>query len=178
MIKRMLFLLGLLMLPGVLLAQTYTTHAGYAEFTGHTPLFSFKGSAHDLHGTINLSDSVVSFRLPVKSIDTGNNKRNRDMRKALKTKKNPNISFSGKIINTNTPKSMEKDSATVRGTFSVHGVSRQVTIRGLLKDMQDSVQVRASWPLNITDYNIKPPHVLFYSVEKRIDIHIEAVLKK
>jgi hypothetical protein len=44
--------------------------------------------------------------------------------------------------------------------------------------MRDSLKIRASWPLDITDYQIDPPNVLFYSMKERVEVRIEAVLKK
>jgi polyisoprenoid-binding protein YceI len=178
MVKKILILICFALSPGLLYAQVYQVQSGHAEFTGYTPLFSFEGSSDSLHGTVNLADSTVSFQLPVKSIDTGNSKRDRDMRRTLESEEYPYISFSGNIIDQKLSETVRTDSATVQGSFAAHGVSRQVTIRGLLKTMRDSLKIRASWPLDITDYQIDPPNVLFYSMKERVEVRIEAVLKK
>ncbi len=96
-LKRVCFPVVFLLIPFLVSGQIYQTDSGNAEFTGHTPLFSFEGSTDSLQGTVNVSDSSVEFKLPLKTLDTGDDKRDQDMREKLEVGKYPYATFKGEI---------------------------------------------------------------------------------
>lgn len=158
-------------------AQTYQTDSGHAEFTGHTPLFSFEGASDNLRGIVNLADSTVNFQLSVKTLDTGNDKRDRDMMNVLETDKYPNATFEGEITSSVNPEKSGEQEVTVKGTFTVHGTSQTLEIPGTMQFEGKKLNVAASWELKLTNYNMEPPRVLFYSMNDQIEIRIEASLE-
>lgn len=158
-------------------AQTYQTGSGHAEFTSHTPMFSFEGSSDSLNGTVNLSDSTVNFQLSVKTLDTGNGKRNRDMLKTLEAEKYPFAKFKGKIISSFNPDTSVKQEVKVKGEFTVHGTTQILTIPGTMQFEGNQLTISAKWSQNLTDYNIDPPSILFYSVKDRQNVRVEATLQ-
>jgi|AntRauTorckE6833_2_1112554.scaffolds.fasta_scaffold01119_10 polyisoprenoid-binding protein YceI len=174
--KYLFFVLSLFVsLPAT--AQIYETQAGQAEFTGSTPLFSFEGTSDSLNGSVNLADSTINFQLPVKSIDTGNGKRNRDMLEVLEAEKYPLATFKGKIISDFNPDTSISQDVTVKGDFAVHGVSRTLEIPGTLQIDKQGLRVEASWSQKLTAYDIKPPSVLFYKMKDEHEVRLNAFLK-
>jgi len=163
--------------PGSAFAQSYKTETGQAEFESSVPLHSFTGTSEHLVGKITLQDSTVDFYLDLTTLDTGNDKRDKDMRETLETDKYPFAEFFGKLISGFNPDTTGRQEVTVRGEFTIHNITREVTITGTLQKKPDGLLVKAGWTLNMTDYNIKPPGILFYRVEENIDIQIEALLK-
>ncbi|NGP76465.1 YceI family protein [Balneolaceae bacterium YR4-1] len=161
----------------IALSQAFKTESGNAEFKSSVPLHSFAGTSDNLVGRISLQDSTVDFYLDLATLDTGNGKRDKDMRKTLETDKYPFAEFYGKVISGFDPDSSNKQDVTVQGSFTIHDVSREVTINGTLQMRPEGLLVEADWVLNMTNYNIKPPGILFYRVEENIDIQIEALLK-
>ena len=61
-------------------AQSYFTDAGTAIFHSKVPLHSFSGTSENLTGLINLDDKTVDFYLDLATLDTGNGKRDKDLR--------------------------------------------------------------------------------------------------
>lgn len=157
--------------------QVYKTETGHAEFESSVPLHSFTGTSDYLVGKISLQDSTVDFYLDLTTLDTGNDKRDKDMRETLETDKYPFAEFYGKLISNFNPDSSGKQKVSVRGSFTIHNITREVTISGTLQMKPEGLLVEADWVLNMTDYHIKPPGILFYRVEEDIDITIEALLK-
>lgn len=157
--------------------QVYYSENGSAEFNSEVPLHSFKGTSEHLTGRISLADSTVDFYLDLATLDTGNNKRDKDMRETLKVEKYPFAEFFGKIVSGFNPAADTLQDVTVAGEFKIHGVTQMVEIQGNLRKTTDGLKVEASWTLDMTDYNIRPPGILFYRVDENIDIHIETTLK-
>lgn len=159
-------------------AQTYQTKKGYVEFHSTVPLHSFTGKSKHLVGKISLQDSTVDFYVDVHTLKTGIGMRDRDMLETLDAEKNSFADFYGKIITSFDAAADTSQNVTVEGKFSVHGVSQPVTIQGTLQKADNGLLINASWQLNMSDYDIKPPGILFYRVSKTVDISISATLPK
>ena len=177
--RRLLLILPVLFLlfAGSAYSQAFRTETGHAEFESSVPLHSFTGTSDHLVGKISLQDSTVDFYLDLTTLDTGNDKRDKDLRETLETDKYPFAEFYGKLTSEFNPDTGTEQKVTVEGEFTIHNVTREVSITGTLQKKQGGMLVKAGWTLNMTDYNIKPPGILFYRVEENIDIQIEALLK-
>jgi polyisoprenoid-binding protein YceI len=73
--------------------------------------------------------------------------------------------------------SSENQQVTVNGEFTINGETRKVNIDGNIQISGNEFILEASWTLNLNDYNIEPPGILFYKVDKEQKIRIEATLK-
>lgn len=169
-----LFILMLAAFP--LFGQSFKTDTGFVEFESEVPLHSFTGSSRHLVGKINLSTSVVDFYIDLTTIETGIGKRDKDMRKTLETDRFPFAEFYGELVSDFDTQSGKPQPARARGTFTMHGVSREITVEGTLQLTDKGLRVEASWVINIEDYNIEPPGILFYRVDEEQDILIKALL--
>lgn len=162
--------------PVVTDAQVYKTESGHAEFHSEVPLHSFTGTSDHLVGLINLADSTVDFYIDLNTLDTGINKRDADMRETLETDKFPFAEFYGKLVSNFDTSSSKPQKVTVKGEFGIHGVKRQIQIDGTLQKTDRGLIVKADWIIDIENYDIEPPGILFYRVEEEQDIEIEALL--
>lgn len=157
-------------------SQSYKTESGHVEFESSVPLHSFTGTSDHLVGKISLPDSIVDFYVDLNTLDTGVGKRDRDMLETLEAEKHPFAEFYGKLVSDFNPEISRPQNVTVEGEFTVHGVTNQVTIEGTLQKVPEGLKVEASWTLNMKDYNIKPPGILFYRVSEKIDISVSATI--
>lgn len=164
--------------PSQVMGQTvFQSQNGLAAFESEVPLHSFTGTSKYLVGRISLADSTVDFYLDLATLDTGNNKRDKDMRETLNAKEYPFAEFFGSLITEFDPESYSQQSVRVKGTFTINNVSQDVEVNGVLQKTREGLAVEASWTLDLTDYNIKPPGILFYRVDEEIDIHIATTLQ-
>lgn len=175
---RRVILVLLFCYPCLAEAQTYKTESGDIEFTSSVPLHSFTGVSDKLVGQINLADSTVDFYVDLNTLKTGISKRDRDMLNTLEADKYPFAEFYGKLVSGFSLNSTEPQKVTVEGTFKVHDVSREVSINGVLQNSDDGLQVMADWTLDMEDYDIRPPGILFYRVSEIIEVSIDTILPK
>ncbi len=169
-------LLSLLLIPNSGVSQSYLTKSGHVEFVSSVPLHSFTGVSDRLIGKISLADSTVDFYVDVHTLETGIGKRDNDMLKTLEADQHPFAEFYGKLVSDFDPQNSQPQEVTVEGKFTVHGVSNPLTIDGTLQKTSKGLKVMADWTLNMKDYNIKPPGILFYRVSEKIDVSISAML--
>ncbi len=170
-------LLGWTAVPLEGAGQAYMTKTGHAEFTSSVPLHTFTGSSDHLVGRISLPDSTVDFYLDLTTLETGIGKRDKDMRTTLETDEYPFAEFFGTLETPFDPERRTPQAATVRGEFTLHGVTREVEIDGTLQMTPEGLKVEAAWEINLNDYDITPPSLLIVRVDEIQEVRIEAVLK-
>ncbi|WP_421774555.1 YceI family protein [Gracilimonas sp.] len=158
-------------------AQSYMTEEGKATFHSRVPLHTFSGNSEHLTGLINLNNNKVDFYIDLTTLETGIEKRDRDMKETLETEKYPFAEFFGELVSDFNPDTTAEQSVTVKGEFKIHGVSQEVTIDGTLQMKPEGLFVKASWVLLLEDYDIVPPSLLFVKVDQEQEIEIEALLK-
>ena len=155
--------------------QAFMTESGRAEFDSRVPLHSFTGTSDALVGRIALADSTVDFYLDLETLDTGIGKRDKDMKKTLETDKYPFAEFFGKLVSPFDPAGGSQQ-AVVRGTFTIHGKSRDLEVTGTLEPADGGLQLQASWEMNLDDYQIEPPKLLIMKVDPVQQVRISALL--
>jgi polyisoprenoid-binding protein YceI len=113
-------------------ADTYNVDPSHSEvgFQVRHLVSQVHGRFTDYKGTINLDpakmeNSTVEFTIKATSIDTGNADRDKHLRGAdfFDVEKFPEITFKSKSV-----KATGKDSYNVTGTFTLHGVSKEITL--------------------------------------------------
>lgn len=154
----------------------YFTDSGHAEFTSSVPLHTFTGESSHLAGMFDPEENVIDFFLDLNTLRTGIDRRDRDMFRTLEVEDFPFAEFSGTLDSPFDLNSSEEQTVSVTGEFTVHGVTREKTVQGTLHNQGGTLKLKAEWILDITDYDIEPPGLLFYRVRDEIDMLIEAEL--
>ncbi|WP_445735919.1 YceI family protein [Mariniflexile sp.] len=178
--KNLIFSIILLFSSNVSInAQNYVVNTGSASFKAKMPLNSYIGKSDDLQGTIDFKDGTMTFSVPVKSIKTDNEKRDGHMYELVKAEKNPNVVFDGKLIDDFNFEEKATQTLNVKGDFTLAGVTREITIPIELKLVSEgTIQLKASWSLLITDYNLERPSIMFIKVNDKHDLTVDALLEK
>lgn len=157
-------------------SQSFYSETGTAIFYSKVPLHTFSGTSNTLTGLINLDDSTVDFFLDLETLDTGNGKRDKDMKLTLDTKNYPYGEFFGKLTSEFDPNNPVDQEVVVEGMFKIHGKEKEVTVTGTLKPDGETLHLKASWILRLEDYEIVPPKLLFIKVDQEQEIEINAIL--
>lgn len=169
-----LLLLAVLTEPA--LGQAYRTDAGRAEFTSSVPLHTFTGTSDRLNGRIDLGDGTVDFYLDLETLETGIGKRDKDMKRTLETDRFPFASFYGHLVAPIDSLTAGEQAVRVTGTFTIHGVERELEADGTITLSPDGLRVRAAWTLRLEDYDIVPPRLLIIKVDQEQRIQVDALL--
>jgi len=157
-------------------SQSYFTDTGYAEFTSSVPLHEFTGKSSHLTGMIDFDEELIDFYLDLETLKTGNSRRDRDMYNTLNVDDFPFAEFTGWIDTEIDHDSHDVQSVTVTGDFTIHGITREMTIEGTLQKLSDEIRIVAEWVHDMTDHDIEPPGILFYRVRDEMDVKIEVSL--
>ncbi len=133
-----------------------TVREGTLSFDGHATLGDFTGTTTTVSGGLSGGELPAVrgwVEAPVKSLDTKNGKRDRDLNKSMESDQYPTLRFE---LNGTVPETEQGDSVplSLRGTLSIHGVSREIHVPASIVFNSHSLHLRSDFPLNLKDYQI------------------------
>jgi polyisoprenoid-binding protein YceI len=130
---------------------------GTLSFDGSATTGDFTGTTTTMTGQMTGGADLGAVRgwvgAPVNTLKTGNGRRDRDLNKSMETAKFPTMRFDLASV---TPGVSRGDSAavTLGGSFTIHGIKRDVTMPATVVFQAGAIHLRSSFPLNLTDYQI------------------------
>ncbi len=169
-----LFLMG----PNLISAQIYTVESGSAFFKAKMPLNSYTGKSDQLYGTIDFKTGVMDFSVPLNSIETGIEKRNKHMYELLNSEQYPTVTFKGILRKIPNRTLQTKQAIMADGDFALAGTTQKVTISMDFTPEEKGLKMTASWSVLITDYNLERPSFMFIKVKDKHDLSVDALLKE
>lgn len=152
--------------------------AGALSFEGHATVGDFTGTTGEVTGELTagvLTDVRGWVEAPVRTLDTGDRKRDRDLNKSMESDKYPAIRFELTGV---TPRGGTGDSvaATLAGRMLIHGVSREVSLPAEIRWAAEGIRVRSDFPLNLKDYQIGGLSKMLGMLKMREDIEVHVDL--
>ena len=154
------------------------------RFDAKAFMHDFTGKTFKLLGSIRvgdldrLPDVEACVTIDAASLETGIATRDGIMRDDhLETAKFPTIDFVLKKVEAVSRQSGGWD-FTARGNLSLHGVSREIIFPVRAHQAGDIVRLAAEVPLKMTDYRIRIPTFLFFTVEDRVVVRFDVTAKR
>jgi polyisoprenoid-binding protein YceI len=134
-----------------------TLTSGTLSFDGHATIGDFVGTTDSVSGQMTGGGDLSAVRgwveAPVRTLKTGDRRRDKDLNKSMESSKYPTMRFE---LTGATPGGGTADSlaATLHGNLTIHGVTRKVDLPGMLVFQGPLLRVRSEFPLNLKDYRI------------------------
>jgi polyisoprenoid-binding protein YceI len=156
--------------------------SGSLSFDGHATAGDFVGSTTTVSGQLTSAPDIARVRgwveAPVKTLKTGNGKRDKDLNKSMESDKYPTLRFDLARI---TPTAGAGDSLGVilHGTLTIHGVTRNIDAPGTVQFQGPTARVRTDFPLNLKDYKIGGLSKMLgiLKMHENIEVHSDLVFQ-
>ncbi|HWP46839.1 MAG TPA: YceI family protein [Candidatus Limnocylindrales bacterium] len=159
------------------------------KFYGSSPFDKFTGTSTQIEGFLEgpietitqapSSNLKAEVRVEARSLNTGNDRRDKKMRETLEVEKYPLITFKlGQVRLIQKASDTGPDRYKVEGMLGIHGVERPVTVEVESKREGNRVTISGKMPLDITDYQIDPPRVpviVFVKMDKNVRVEFNLV---
>lgn len=161
---------------------TVVPSQGTLGFEARTTLHDFTGVALQYSGEARLEGgrpAEVRVRVPVDALRTGNDARDRDMRRLLGAPRGRDIVFRAQSFDG--PPLPERGTArgTLHGTLRVRGVEREVEVPVSYGRDGPRAQVSGAFPVDIRGFGIEPPRVfLVQRMEPVVRVHFTLTLER
>lgn len=154
--------------------------AGTLSFDGHATVGDFTGTTDEVTGEMTGAGGLEEVRgwveAPVRSLRTGDGRRDRDLNKSMESDEYPTIRFELTGV---TPAGGTADSAAVAllGRLVIHGVTREASMSGVIRAISEGIRVRSDFPLNLKDYEIGGLSKMLgmLRMDEHIEVHVDLV---
>jgi polyisoprenoid-binding protein YceI len=119
----------------------------------------------------------VQFTVPAERLDCGNGTMNEHMRKAIKLGEFKSIEF--RLTDYDVARGSDGISGTINGTLLLGGVTKPITMKAEGKPEGGMLHVTGSYDLNMTEYGLKPPTLMFgrIKVGQTVKVNYDLLLK-
>ncbi len=130
---------------------------GVLAFDGHGTLGAFTGTTTavtgQLFGASTMAGAGGWVEAPIRSLATGNGKRDRDMYSSLEAEKYPTMRFELERVDAGSA-SGDSIAVTLHGHLTIHGETREVAVPGWVWMPEAATRFRGALPIDARDYGI------------------------
>jgi polyisoprenoid-binding protein YceI len=158
------------------MAAVYKASAGQVEFKakGFPSFITISGKSSSVMGSLDLSKELASgtFKLPLKSLKTGMDLRDDHMlNKYLEVGRFPEATLTLKPFKL-------QNSGVAKATLKLHNVEKDIDVQYESKKSADGIEVKTSFDLVLSDFNIAIPSFQGITVAKDIKLTVAFKAKK
>jgi polyisoprenoid-binding protein YceI len=156
--------------------------SGSLSFDGHATAGDFTGTTTTVSGQLSGAPNVTGVRgwveAPVRSLRTGNGRRDRDLNKSMESEKYPVLRFDLVKVS-RTESAGDSIAVLLHGALRIHGVTRNVELPATLQFRGQDIRVRSDFPLNLKDYRIGGLSKLLgvLKMYEDIEVHVDLVFR-
>ena len=153
--------------------------SGTLSFDGHATAGDFTGTTTTVSGQVAGAPDLAGVRgwveAPVRTLKTGNGKRDRDLNKSMESDKYPMLRFELTGV-TRRGGSTDSIGVMLQGRLQIHGITRDVDLPGSVQFTGTDVRVRTDFPLDLKEYRIGGLSKLLGMLKMYEDIEVHADL--
>ena len=170
----------------LLLMLTFATWLGAAQLnvtqgsvTAHTEVFgdsNIEPSTTAITSHLSMGDTPESIEgsviVSMTSLASDNSDRDEHMHEAMESSTYPNATYTFTSV---TP---EEKGYKIEGTMKLHGVTKPVTFQTEITDNGDTLSMKGTGSILMTDFGIEPPVLLFLTVRDQVDLRFDVIFSQ
>ena len=155
---------------------------GTLSFDGHATVGDFVGKTDSVSGSLTGGPTLAATKgwveAPVRTLKTGDGRRDKDLNKSMESGKYPNIRFELTGTKSTVPRS-DSTVVTLQGVLMLHGVSRQVDLPAVIVFRGGQARVRSDFPVNLKDYRIGGLSKMLgmLKMSENIEVHVDLLFR-
>lgn len=134
--------------------------------------FTKKATSH-LVMDANPTTLKGSIEISMNDLYSDNKKRDEHMQETVESSLFPKAVFEVKDV-----VAKSGDNYTIKGSMSLHGVSKPMSFEGSIVEEGNKVRIKATGGIKMSDFGIVPPSMMFMKVRDHIDLTVDVSLKR
>jgi polyisoprenoid-binding protein YceI len=153
-------------------AQEYVSRPSESsmKIAGTSTLHDWESKVENFTAVVRMQGEVIQsagFKAVVSSIKSGTSAMDANTYKAMKEPQHPNIEFTAGTL------TYSGSSLPIKGSLTIAGVTRKVEFKGVIeKWSEESITIKASYPLKMSDYGIDPPKAMMGTIRTGDEVTI------
>ncbi len=158
-------------------AQKMTAERTFVSFFSKASIEDIKGENTKAMSIFNSETMDIVFSIPIKEFEFDKALMKEHFNeKYLESEKFPKATFAGKVSGFSKETSVEQ-AATAKGKMTIHGVSREIEVPGVITMEGGRLVVKAVFKIKLADYEVKIPRLLWKNIAEEVEVKIDFVYK-
>ena len=154
------------------LAQKYKSTQSTVSFYSEAPVENIEAINSKSKSILDLSTGGIVFSIPIKSFIFDKSLMQEHFNeKYLESDKYPKATFMGVITGFDISKEGAQK-VKAKGKLNIHGVEREIHQLGEMSFMDNKVTLNHSFKIELKDYKIKIPKLLWQNIAEIVDVKI------
>jgi polyisoprenoid-binding protein YceI len=169
-----------LMLSVSSFAQIFKAKDGGTEvsFFSSSPLEDITALNKGAIVVLNSANGEIQIRISIQNFKFKNSLMEEHFNENyLESQKFPNSTFKGKINEKIDYTKDGENKVTVSGSMEIHGVTKEVTLDGVLTVKGKELLLSSKFKVKVADYNVKVPSLYVKNIAEVVDVTLASVLE-
>ena len=152
----------------------YKSKNGKIKFFSEAPLENIEATTEQATSVLNAATGEIAFAIPIKSFGFEKSLMQEHFNENyLESDKYPQATFAGKFEGKIDMQSTAEQTLTVKGKFTIHGVTQQRSIPVTLKMEKDGLSGYSKFKVKVADHKIEIPSLVFQNIAEVVEVTIQ-----
>lgn len=153
-------------------AQSFKSTRSETSFFSSAPLENIRATNTKATSMFNGETGAIAFFVPIKGFRFRKSLMQQHFNENyMESNKYPRATFEGKLTDYELGVSGVQEALAV-GKLTIHGVSRDVKIKGKFTRESGGVKMESKFPVKVADYDIEIPRVVFYNIAEEVEVTV------
>lgn len=178
--KKLNYLIILLLFTNVMHAQKYMTQNGVISFFSSTPVEDIEAINNQVSAVVNAKNGEIAAVLLLKAFNFEKALMQEHFNeKYVESDKFPKSIFKGKINDFASLKLKDEPvTLKISGELTIHGVTKPIEVEGKLSKNASVLILSTKFNVMVEDFDIKIPGPVMENIAKSIDVNVKLELNK
>jgi polyisoprenoid-binding protein YceI len=159
--------------PGSM-AQKFISGKNHISFYSKAPMEDIEAHTYSAKSIFDTETGEIVFTVPINTFEFQKSLMQEHFNeKYLESDKYPRAKFKGKV--TDFQKTSGKQMVTAVGTLEIHGVTKEVSVKGEIDYSSQQITIISKFPLRVADYKIRIPKIVAFNIAEVVDVNIEFI---
>jgi hypothetical protein len=157
----------------------FFTKSGHISFISNAPLEDIEGKNKSVIAVLDSKTGGLQFSAIIRGFEFQKSLMQEHFNENyMESNKFPKADFKGTITNNSSIDYSKPGSykATVKGTLSIHGITRDVNTNGIIDVDTNGIHATSSFTVTLADYKISIPSVVKDKISKTVKVVVDTQL--
>jgi polyisoprenoid-binding protein YceI len=166
-----------LLTPLAGMSQKYSLEKSSVVFFSEATIENIEATNIKSASIFNATTSEIVFSIPIAEFEFEKSLMKEHFNETyLESEKYPKALFQGKLSAYNSESAIEQQ-VTAIGKLTIHGVTREVQIPGIVVTMDNKLIAKSKFIIHLKDYKIKIPKLLWQNIAEDVEVTVEFIYK-
>ncbi|MBT7513148.1 MAG: YceI family protein, partial [Candidatus Marinimicrobia bacterium] len=157
----------------------YISRNGFVSFFSKAPLEDIYAENNNVSCLLDMNTGEVAFLIPIKKFRFEKSLMQEHFNENyMESDKYPNATFQGKINQWESIRLVDSTSVSLSGLMKIHGVEKKINAFGTFQNIEGKISGSASFEIELNDYGIQIPKILFHNIAERVQVEISVKLRE